>query len=888
MNVRAFLLCALLFSSAPAAQEPPRGTVDFARDVRPIFEHSCAKCHGPEKQKGGLRLDLREAGLKGGTAGKAILPGNSAGSRLVQLLLDPDPDSRMPRNDDPLPRPKIDLLRRWIDEGAPWPDEASLPDPRRVRHWAWIPPVRPEPPPARDARTPIDAFLAAERERRGLAPRPPAPRGMLLRRVTLDLTGLPPTREELRAFLEDSSPDAYEKVVDRLLASPRYGERWGRHWMDVWRYSDWYGRRKENDVWNSWSTLWRWRDWIVRSLNDDKGYDRMVLEMLAGDEVAPEDDDTVVGTGFIVRNWFGTNYSQWKRDLVEHTGKAFLGLTLNCALCHDHKYDPVSQEDYFRFQAFFEPVELRQDRVPGEPDPGPFLRRLPKGAGVRKPVKGGLIRVFDEALDAKTRIYLSGDDRKLAEGKPAVEPGPPAFLGAAPAIAAIDLPPAAAYPGLKPFVRQDELAARRKAVAAAKESLEKSPEDALAQAALATAETEIRSVEARIAADDVRHGGKAGDAEALSREAGRAHRAAELAAANEKLLKERRSLALAREKAQAAQGDAKAKAEGAVALAEKACAETEKSVEAAAKALEAPGGDYAPIGPVYPRKSTGRRTALARWIVSPDNPLAARVAANHIWMRHFGKPLVESVFEFGRAGKEPSHPALLDWLAVELRESGPSTPLGASWKMKSLHRQIVLSGAYRMDSAGGAGPEAALDPDNRWLWRFPARRLEAEAVRDSVLHLSGRLDPAMGGPELEGRELADARRRSLYFSVYPEDGGHHPFLEVFDPPDPCDGYRRSESILPQQALAMANSRLVIEESRVLARRLREEAGGSRTAFVEAAFEHLLSRRPSGAEAARCEEFLERQERLHAEDPSLRAAESLVRVLFNHHEFVTIR
>jgi hypothetical protein len=879
-NSWGILLSALLLSPAPAAQEPPRGQVDFAREIRPIFEHSCAKCHGPEKQKGGFRLDLREAGLKGGNAGKAIVPGNAAGSRLVQLLLDPDPDSRMPRNDDPLPRQKIDLIRRWIDEGAAWPDDASLPDPRRARHWAWIPPVRPEPPAARDARTPIDAFLAAERERRGLAPRPPAPRATLLRRVTLDLTGLPPTRAELRAFLEDSSPEAYEKVVDRLLASPAYGERWGRHWMDVWRYSDWYGRRKENDVWNSWPTLWRWRDWIVRALNEDKGYDRMVLEMLAGDELAPGDDDTAVATGFIVRNWFSTNYSQWRRDLVEHTGKAFLGLTLNCALCHDHKYDPISQEDYFRFQAFFEPVELRQDRVPGEPDPGPFLRRLPKGAGVRKPVKGGLIRVFDETLDAKTRIYLGGDDRKLAEGKPPVEPGPPAFLGAGLEIAAVEIPPAAAYPGLRPFFRQEDLAARRRALAAAKEALEKSPGDSLAEAGLASAEAEMRSLEARIAADDVRHGGKAGDAERLAREASRAQRAAELAAANEKLLKDRRSLVQAREKAQAAQGDAKAKAEGALVQAEKACAETEKSVEAAAKALEAPGGDYAPIGPVYPRKSTGRRTALARWIAGPENPLAARVAANHIWMRHFGKPLVESVFEFGRAGKEPSHPALLDWLAVELRESG--------WRMKAFHRTILLSGAYRMDSADGGAREAALDPDNRWLWRFPTRRLEAEAVRDSVLHVSGRLDPAMGGPELEGRELVDARRRSLYFSLYPEDGGRHPFLEVFDPPDPCDAYRRSESILPQQALAMANSRLVVEESRVAARRLREESGGSRSALVEAAFEGVLSRRPSAAEAARCEEFLGAQEKLAREDPALRAAESLVRVLFNHHEFVTIR
>jgi len=850
-------LCFLVPLGA-SAQETPSDPVRFVRDVLPILNHSCVKCHGPEKQKGGLRLDQREAGLRGGNSGKAIVPGNSAASRLIQFLLVEDRDERMPRNDEPLTRERIEILRRWIDQGAVWPDE--IPDPRAEPHWGWKRPLRAALPAVRNTawgRTSLDAFIAAGLEKKGLPLPPPAPKHRLLRRVTLDLVGLPPTRDELRAFLADDAPDAYEKVVDRLLESPKYGERWGRHWMDVWRYSDWYGRRKEVDMWNSWSTIWRWRDWIVRSLNEDKGYDRMVVEMLAADEVAPEDDATVVATGFIVRNWFQQNYYRWKRDLVEHAGKAFLGLTFNCALCHDHKYDPISQEDYFRFTAFFEPLELRQDRLPGEPDPGPFAKQV-KG-GTRKPIRSGMIRVFDQTLDPETFIYVMGDDRQRAD-RPPVAPGVPAFLGGSkPAIEPVALPPAASYPGLKRFVREEELARHEKSLA-----------EAATQERRAAAEAELQALRARIASDDARYG-NAPEAAALAQEASRLERRVTVLLAREKLAAERRELAKAREKAESAAGDAKAKA--ALEQAEKACAAAEGSVQTAEGALEKTSAEYAPLGPLYPAKSTGRRSALARWITSRENPLAARVAVNHLWLRHFGHPLVESVSEFGRAGTKPTHPELLDWLAVDFMESG--------WKMKRLHRLVVTSSAYRADSAGG--DEGA---------RFPSRRVEAEVVRDSVLHLAGRLDLTMGGPEIEGREKADARRRAMYFSIYPEDGGTHPFLELFDPADACDCYRRSTSVVPQQALALTNSELFVELSRVVAQNLREEVG--ETGFVTAAFEHVLSRPPTGAEAARCREFLEQQVELYrreepaGQDPVRRAGESLVRVLFNHHDFVTIR
>ncbi len=296
---------------------------------------------------------------------------------------------------------------------------------------------------------------------------------MLLRRVTLDLTGLPPTRGELHAFLADDSANAYATVVDRLLASPSYGERWGRHWMDVWRYSDWYGRRAVPDVMNSYAQIWRWRDWIVRSLNDDKGYDRMVVEMLAADEIAPDDADAIVATGFVVRNWYKWNYDIWMKDLVEHTGKAFLGLTFNCAQCHDHKYDPISQEEYFRFRAFFEPLELRHDRVPGEPDPGAFKKYV--YAESYGPIASGMVRIFDEKLDAQTFMFAGGDARNKMPGKPPVNPRVPAALsGDQLKIEPVRLPSTSWYPGLQTFIQQEEVSRAEAAMTAAEAVFAKS------------------------------------------------------------------------------------------------------------------------------------------------------------------------------------------------------------------------------------------------------------------------------------------------------------------------------------------------------------------------------------------------------------------------------
>jgi hypothetical protein len=884
-----------------AAPAPLRGgdTVDYLRDVKPVLKQRCFACHGALKQQAKLRLDSVALMRAGGRHGPAVVPGSAGGSLLIKRVTHPDESSRMPPLGKPLTEAQLTLLRAWIDQGAPAPsDEKPEEDPRS--HWAFRKPVRPQVPPGPDrVRNPVDAFLAAGQAKQGVTRVPPADRATLLRRVYLDLIGLPPTRAELHAFLADDRPNAYERVVDRLLASPQYGERWARHWMDVWRYSDWYGRRSVPDVMNSYPQVWRWRDWIVRSLNEDRGYDRMVQEMLAADEIAPEDDQAVVATGFLVRNWFKWNYNQWMRDNVEHTAKAFLGLTLNCCHCHDHKYDPVTQEEYFRFRAFFEPLELRQDRWPGEPDPGPFKKYV---YGVAYgPIGSGTIRVFDEKPDAPTFFYTGGDERNRVPGRPTVPPGAPAALGGDRVkIEPVSLPSPAWYPGLKPFVQQEETAKRQAAVAEAEAGLAKgraapAGENArlavrLAEARLAAARADWASIRARIAADRVAYLGAAGDPKEAARAAARAERQANLDAALVAQVQAENALAVA------CHGTAAAP----VLAAEKALADATGRVAACRKALAEDATAYTPLSPVYPRTSSGRRAALARWIASRDNPLTARVAVNHVWAWHFGRPLVETTANFGRGGARPSHPELLDYLAALWMDHG--------WRFKDLHRLLVTSDAYRLGShAAPDHPSGRTDPDDRLLWHFPVQRMEAEVVRDSLLAAAGELDLTVGGHELPQEQGQTSRRRSLYFAHHGE--GRMEFLEWFDEASTCDAYRRSVSVLPQQALALSNSDLELRQGRLLARKLwqavaTEAPGPDReAAFVRAAFEQVLGRPPSSAEVQASAAFLARQVRLFQEsqaevraagadgpstDPAARARENLVHALFNHNDFVTIR
>ena len=772
-------------------------------------------------------------------------------------------------------------------------------------HWAFVPPVQAALPEIGESRSPhpIDRFIDARLATSGLTPLPEADRATLLRRVTIDLTGLPPTRDDLDAYLADTSPDAYERLVDRLLGSPAYGERWGRHWMDVWRYADWHGRRHVPDVWNSAPQVFRWRDWIVTSLNADTGYDEMVRCMLAADELHPGDREAGVATGFLVRNWYALNPNDWMRSTVEHVGKAFLGLATNCAHCHDHKFDPFTQEDYFRLRAFFEPMGLRQDRLPGEGDPGPFQPY--EYSVLRRIERRGTVMVYDQSADAPTWFYTDGDERNRDRARGPVPPGVPAFLARSgqPPIQPVQLPPRAFNPVLDEAVA----AAFRADLTAAVETAQRTLEElhpladgvglarkTAAAAALGRATAALVSLDARLAAERLRYGSAPAEAVAV---------AARGATVAEQVAAEQRAIAAFAD-AEAALVTARAKADGDAAKAaeitqalqsiEKARGEIEAARSPARQTVE---GAYSPIATVYPATSSGRRKTLAHWITDRANPLSARVAVNHVWMRHFHEPLLKSVFDFGRAGAAPSHPELLDWLAVEFMAGG--------WRMKPLHRLIVTSAAYRRASAppagagtSGADVERTLrdDPENRQLWRMNVGRMEAEVVRDSILHLSGTLDRAIGGVELENAVALTTFRRSLYYSCQPEEDGRSPFAAVFDCADANDGYRRSRTVLPQQGLALSNSELVHAASAKLAADLRaglpEGDRDDRRAFVSAAFAQLLGRGATESEMTTCLEWLGEECRGstgHPEpvEPEVRRA-GLVRVLFNHNDFVAIR
>lgn len=889
-----------LFATLAWAGPPclPAASPDYASQIKPVLREHCYACHGALKKESGLRLDTVAAMRKGGDSGAAISPESPEMSLLVERIRATDEGERMPPEGKPLAPHQIELIQEWIEHGATGPvGEKPEPDPRD--HWAFKAPHRPAlPQPRTSAANPIDAFLLDAMQQRGIEPRPQAAKAIQLRRVYLDLTGIPPTRDALLSFLEDTRPDAYERSVDQLLNSPRYGERWGRHWMDVWRYADWYGRRHVPDVWNSAPQVWRWRDWIIQSLNDDRGYDQMVSQMLAADEICPDDPNTVVATGFLVRNWYALNPNDWMRNNVEHVGKAFLGLTFNCAHCHDHKYDPISQADYFRLRAFFEPMYVRQDRVAGEADPGPFQDY--EYSSLRKIQRLGAVRVFDKSLDEPTWFYTGGDERNRDQERGPIAAGLPAFLSPdRTAITPVSLPAVAWYPGLAADIQQTARADAERDVKQAEAALTSAKETRPAGAApadlsrtlraeLAASQARVASLEARIAADISRYSKPPGkDANHLGEEAMRLEREAELLTQEAALLRGKLELTVAESKPQDEKGRDKA-----VAAARKKVQQLQDTLNKTQQ--RAPADSYTALSPTYPQTSSGRRSALAAWLTGRDNPLTARVAINHIWMRHFHAPLVETVFDMGRNGAEPSHPKLLDWLAVELMESG--------WSMKHIHRLIVTSQAYRRVSGGGDADQHLVDPDNRLLWRMNTGRMEAEVVRDSLLGCANQLDLSIGGPPLENKVALTTQRRSVYYEIFPEDGGASPLSELFDPPNPLECYRRTRSVLPQQALALTNSDLVHDVSKTLVRNWeqwqsqRQDAATNSSTEVQAKFigemfETILSRSPLNAERRLCLSALTVQQELSEleNDAAVTAArESLVRSLLNHNDFVTVR
>ena len=1083
------LVCALLvFSSITSASADE--SVEYLREVKPILAKHCFACHGALRQRNDLRLDAISFIRQGGASGKLIVAGKPDQSLLMHALLGRNDFTKMPPDDSgqSLTADEISKIALWIRSGAKARKEAIPPDPRQ--HWSYRPPKK---MPDAGTENPIDLYFARVHREQHLTPQPSAPREMLLRRLYLDLIGLPPSVDEISSFLNDNSKDANAKVVRRLLSSPHHGERWGRHWMDVWRYTDWFGLGKE--VRYSQKYIWRWRDWIIESLNEDKGYDRMIVEMLAADEMAGDDPETLRATGFLARNWYLFNRNYWLDDVVHHTAKGFLGITLNCARCHDHKYDPISQEEYYQLRAFFEPHKVRLDPIPGQPDLD----------------KDGLPRVFDENINTPTYLFIRGSEETPDKSR-TIRPQTFAVISELTRdIKPVELPVPAFYPSIqtqhiesviaslqqklvdpnsrrvKDRERRERLLRRyanlRKRIRESGtssttlihdefssydtkvwrqtggsfeykdshvlhtnltggqqrlESQQKIPADFVAslrlkvvggntrsigmafdtvggdrigvylspgsrfvsmyqivngaetyparknlpvangkiydltfavrgqllnvwlngefafahrlriprrdggfaitnyqaaaeyhafslseletnailvektddgngvlapsfvttpesikqqidrlkrQAAVdeiedAAATLEIESFRARAVAERVKYGLEKGDANKTATAASRAERTWNEAKARLSVKKAASKL----EHEQAKKNNDKPIKETA-----KRLEEAKTKFLAATKSLEMKTKEYSPIGKVYPNTSSGRRTALARWIASADNPLTARVLVNHVWTRHFGDSLVDSMFDFGLRTKPPRHQELLDHLATAFVENG--------WSMKYLHRVICESKLYQMHSSGLRNSEKnqQLDPDNKDYWRMNTRRMEHEIIRDSLLAVAGRLNPKIGGPDLptDQAEKMAGTRRSIYYRHARDDKIR--MSRQFDDASVEECYRRKQTIVPQQALVLANSEFVQIQVEAVATRLASDLKPEQTEeFVKRAFQTLLGREPTAEESAVASKAMNRldaavrEHGIPSEQSVAAARRHLTHVLVMHNDFIMIR
>ncbi len=848
----------------------------YLKSVKPVLQARCFACHGTLKQESGLRVDTVAFMLAGGDNGPIITPGEATASALLRRVTAHDESLRMPPEGEPLLRTQIEAISKWLMDGAMHPpDEQPERDPKD--HWAFRAPERPSVPVVEHlkSKNPIDAFLAEQQLAKTLVPQSEANPRVWLRRVSLDLIGLPPTEKQLDDFAIDHSENARLRCVEELLANPQHGERWGRHWMDIWRYSDWWGLGEE--VRNSQKHMWHWRDWIVESLNQDVGYDEMVRQMLAADELYPNDLHRLRASGFLARQYFKFNRTSWLDETIEHSSKALLGLTFNCCKCHDHKYDPISQEDYYRLRAVFEPYQVRTEMAPGTVD---FQ-------------KDGIPRAFDSNLDAPTFVHARGDDRNPITAKPMIPSVPEMLRWETFAVAPISLPQEAYQPALRQYVMESYLADTQNKVQMAQQALEAAQKKSTADPSQEVATVEMASIELAIAEKSIQKW-------RLELEAIPLRFAADHAKMTDASPEER--VRLAKRAALADKKLAHGKADEEVSVSELALLKAKPDdkdasqkkliaarslLESSIKQIDAPGEEYTSMRgaeksaesnveteeskkKAFPQTSTGRRTALATWLTDRRNPLAARVAVNHIWARHFGRPLVPTVFDFGRKGTPPLHPRLLDWLAVELMDSG--------WSMKHIHRLIVHSEAYRRTSSNaGATANLAIDPENQYYWRMNSVRMESQMVRDSLLSLAGELDCKMGGPSIPAAD-EKSRRRSLYF-VHSHNE-HNKMLSAFDDANVLDCYRRGESIVPQQALALENSKLAMEMVDRIATRIEaRNPNADDQEFARLAFVAILADEPTA------EELQWIQQRM----PKMQQARvGLVRALINHNDFITIR
>ena len=839
--------------------------------VQSIFARACGGCHGASQQLSGFSLLTREAALRGGAHGASIVPGKSGESPLMKRLLG-EIEPSMPLGGK-LTAGEIETIRQWIDQGAVWlaapvAAASAAPAPMKItaadrNWWAYRPPARPQPPAAANSawnKNPIDAFIFAKLGEKQLNPSARAAKNTLIRRAYLDLTGIPPSPADVDTFVRDTAPDAFSKLVDRLLASPLYGERWGRHWLDVARYADSGGY--EQDF--TYANAWRYRDYVIRAFNQDKPYDRFIREQVAGDELDNPDYDALIATGFhrvgATVGFREKDNPQYRfiylDDLIGTTTRAFLGLTVSCARCHDHKFDPIPQLDYYKLMAVFNPYINYDHPLASKDQVAAYQARKDSVEAKTTPLKARLFAIEDPY---RTQAF----ERKLATF--------PA-----------DIQLAVRTPENQRTEGQKLLATQILSIRGGNFRSLMTPAD---RAAADTLSRQIKEFEKDLPAPlplamGIRDGDYRlapmgpGDDEAPGK-AGSGHHAD----VNETYVP----------------------VAGKPYHPPKTRFQENGDPDSPGTVVE-PGflqilGLEAPITipPADGRITTGRRRALAEWIARPDNPLTARVMVNRIWQHHFGRGIVSTPSNFGRLGRRPSHPELLDWLATEFVRAG--------WSVKQMHRLIMNSETYQMASEYANPVALDKDPDNLLLWHYPNRRLEGEAIRDSILAVSGNLNTKSGGPAFFP-SVPETVRKAVYKGIwvvtddgpdiwrrgvysYYKRGMKYPMFEVFDQPDPnvtCES--RSVTTVPTQALTLLNNEFVLTQARAFAQRVLTAAGPEQEAQVRAAYRLSLSREPQPAELRANVEFLNRQLSAHG-GSALAALTDLCDVILNLNEFLYI-
>ncbi len=753
-------MCALYCPVFPSAAVAELGS-SFPQ-VQSILASRCFSCHGPDVAEGGLALHKPASAHAEAESGRyAIVPGKPAQSELLNRVTSRDEDERMPLEGEPLNPQEIEVLRQWIQDGATF--EA---------HWAFVPPERhtlPEVKGSSWVRNPIDNFILHRLEQRGLQPAPPAGRAVLARRLYYDLTGLPPSVEELESFLGDTRPDAYKRLVDKLLDSSRYGEKWARHWLDVVRYAETNSFERDSPK----PYAWKYRDYVIRSFNEDKPYDQFIREQLAGDELDEVTKESITATGYYrLGTWddepvdaLQAHYDDLD-NIVSTTGQAFLGLTVGCARCHDHKIDPIPQTDYYKFLAFF--ADVTPYAIPRNNDPKThsLWDCSPEDAAKKRVALAQQTKIFgDQARKFEEQAIrkMSATDQNRSETEAREE---------------LLSEKIHEYMSAETFRTYSEIKTKLSKIQLQQEALP--PADWV----LSLAKCEPHP----------------GTTHVMFR--GNPH----------------------------APGEA---------------------VEPEFPELF--GGATANI-PMQDSnaRTTGRRRVLATWIASPDNMLTGRVMANRVWQHHFGRGIVRTANNFGQLGTPPTHPQLLDWLTFYL--------IDHEWRLKPLHRLILLSNAYQMASA--ASPQGlASDPENNLFWRFDMRRLTAEEIRDSVLFVSGELNDTTYGPSIYpplSREVLatqskpgkdwhtsnrrDASRRSIYIHI--KRSLIAPELSLFDFPETdtsCEA--RFNTTQAAQALNLLHGDFMQDQARYLAERVEREAGDDPWAQVNGALRLILLRDP---------------------------------------------